>query len=143
MFNPDTAPGGGSYFVGPFEAAARSAAVDAAKAPVHSDAEIETVIASLGQDQAGLVVMTDSFMAVHGGTVVSAAARHNVPTTFSQAGFARYGGLISYGPYQLDIYTRPAMSIASCGEQSRVTCRLRSRPSTSWGSISRPPRRSD
>ena len=28
MFNPDTAPGGGSYYLGPFEAAARSLAVE-------------------------------------------------------------------------------------------------------------------
>jgi len=38
MFNPDTAPGGGSYFLPSFEAAARSLKVAAIAAPVHSDA---------------------------------------------------------------------------------------------------------
>jgi hypothetical protein len=47
MFNPETAPGGGSYFLPSFEAAARSLKVEPIVAPVHSDAEIETVIASL------------------------------------------------------------------------------------------------
>ena len=49
MFNPDTAPGGGSYFLPEFEAAARSLKVAPIVAPVHSDAQIETVITSLGR----------------------------------------------------------------------------------------------
>src|SRR5262249_5643058 len=65
MFNPDTAPSGGVYFLGPFEAAARSLAVESITASVRSDAEIEVVITSLGREQAGLVVMPDSFMLVH------------------------------------------------------------------------------
>jgi putative ABC transport system substrate-binding protein len=69
MFNPDTAPGGGAYFLGPFEAAARSLAVEPITARVRSDAEIEAVIASLGSEQAGLVIIADSFMLVHRGTV--------------------------------------------------------------------------
>jgi len=39
MFDPDTAPGGGSYFFGPFETAARSLAVEPITAPVRSDAD--------------------------------------------------------------------------------------------------------
>ena len=63
MFNPDTAPGGGSYYLPSFEAAARSLKVEPIAAPVHSDAEIETVITSLGREPGGgLVVMPDGFM---------------------------------------------------------------------------------
>src|SRR5262249_58822469 len=40
MFNPDTAPRGGAYFLSPFEAAARSLAIDPITAPVRDDAEI-------------------------------------------------------------------------------------------------------
>jgi putative tryptophan/tyrosine transport system substrate-binding protein len=50
MFNPDTAPGGGSYFLGPFEAAARSFSMEAIRAPVRSEAEIETVISGLARE---------------------------------------------------------------------------------------------
>jgi hypothetical protein len=61
MFNPDTAPGGGSYFLPAFEAAARSLKVAPIAAPVHSDAEIETVITSLGREPGGGLVVADSF----------------------------------------------------------------------------------
>jgi putative ABC transport system substrate-binding protein len=106
IFNPDTAPGGGSYFLGPFEAAARSLAIEPIAARVRSDAEIETAIASLGRAQGGLVVMTDSFMAVHVETVLSAASRNNVPASFESPYMARAGGLISYGPSGLDLFRR-------------------------------------
>src|SRR5258707_2291742 len=42
LFNPDTAPGGGKYYLGDFEAAARSSKVDPIAARAQSDAEIET-----------------------------------------------------------------------------------------------------
>ena len=65
MFNPDTAPGGGAFFLNPFEAAARSLAVEPITVPVRSDAEIEAGITSLGRERAGLVLQSDSFLAVH------------------------------------------------------------------------------
>ena len=42
MFNPETAPYVRSYYLPPFEAAARSLKVEPIVVPVHSDAEIET-----------------------------------------------------------------------------------------------------
>ena len=108
MFNPDTAPGGGNYFLGSFEAAAQSMMLEAIAVRVHSDAEIESAIASLGQQNAGLVLMTDSFIAVHQGTIISAALRHKVPTIFETSGFAREGGLLSYGSSIADSFRRSA-----------------------------------
>jgi putative tryptophan/tyrosine transport system substrate-binding protein len=62
MFNPDMATGGGSYYFPAFETAARSLKVAPIAAPVYSDAEIETVITSLGRELGGgLVLMPDSF----------------------------------------------------------------------------------
>jgi putative tryptophan/tyrosine transport system substrate-binding protein len=109
MFNPDTAPGGGAYFLGPFETAARSLAIEPITSRVGSDAEIETVIASLGREQAGLVIMADSFMLVHRGTVISQAARNHVPAVGADFPmFAREGGLLSYGSNLSDIFRRAA-----------------------------------
>jgi putative tryptophan/tyrosine transport system substrate-binding protein len=54
MFNPDTAPNGGNLFLGSFEAAARLLTVEPLTVPVRSDAEIETAIAALGRERAGL-----------------------------------------------------------------------------------------
>jgi putative ABC transport system substrate-binding protein len=63
MFNPDTAPYVPSNYLPSFEAAARSLKVEPITAPVHSDAEIEQAITSLGREpKGGFVVMPDSFM---------------------------------------------------------------------------------
>jgi putative tryptophan/tyrosine transport system substrate-binding protein len=108
MFNPETAPGGGTYFLGSFEAAAKAMMVEPITARVHSDAEIESAIAALGGGDAGLVMMTDSFMAVHQGTVISGALRHKVPTITDAARFAQEGGLLAYGSRSADTFRRSA-----------------------------------
>jgi putative ABC transport system substrate-binding protein len=109
MYNPDTAPGGGAYFLGSFVAAARLLAVEPITTPVRSDADIEGAIASLGRMQGGLVIMTDSFMGVHRGTVISLAARSKVPVIGADLrSFAREGGLLSYGANLQDIFRRAA-----------------------------------
>ena len=62
MFNPDTAPRGGSYFLPSFESAARSLKMEPIVAPVHNNAEVEMVMISLGREPGGgLVVMPDAF----------------------------------------------------------------------------------
>jgi putative ABC transport system substrate-binding protein len=109
MFNPGTAPGGGSYYLPAFEAAARSLKVAPIAAPVHSDADIEMVITSLGRESGGgLVVSTDAFMIVHRAPVILLAARNNVPAVYQTSVFARDGGLLSYGPDRGDIFRRSA-----------------------------------
>jgi putative tryptophan/tyrosine transport system substrate-binding protein len=109
MFNPDTAPGGGSYYLPAFEAAARSLKVTPIAAPVHSNAEIETVMTSLGGEPGGgLVVNGDAFVLVHRAPIVLLAARNNVPAVYQNSVFARDGGLLSYGPDQVDILRRSA-----------------------------------
>jgi putative ABC transport system substrate-binding protein len=108
MFNPDTAPGGGSYYLGPFETAARSLAVEPTTVRVHNDAEIETAMAALGREQAGVVVASDSFMSIHRGTVNSQAARNNVPVIFDYFSFPREGGLMAYGTNNVDLFRRAA-----------------------------------
>jgi putative tryptophan/tyrosine transport system substrate-binding protein len=109
MFNPDTAPSGGSYYLRAFEAAARSFKMEPITAPVHSDAEIETVITSLGREPGGgLVVMTDDFMYVHRAPIILLAARNNVPTVYFLSVFIRDGGLLSLGTDQVDIFRRAA-----------------------------------
>jgi putative ABC transport system substrate-binding protein len=109
MFNPDMAPGRGSYYLPAFEAAARSLKVAPIAAPVHSDAEIETVITSLGREPGGgLVLMPDNFNNVHRASIIAHAARNNVPAVYFAALFARDGGLLSYGSNGPDIFRRAA-----------------------------------
>jgi putative ABC transport system substrate-binding protein len=110
MFNPETAASGGSHFVTAFETAARSAKVTPIATPVRNDADIETVITSLGREaEGGLVVVPDGgFTLVHRAQVILLAAQNNVPALYPDAFFARDGGLLSYGPDRLDIVRRSA-----------------------------------
>ena len=48
-------------------------------APVHSDAEIETVISGVGREPgSGLLAMPDNFLTIHRAQIISLAARNNV-----------------------------------------------------------------
>ena len=75
--------------------------------PIHSDAEIETAVATLGDEQAGLVEYS-SFLAVHVGTVISSTARYRVPAIYENPLFASKGGLIAYGASFTDMFRRAA-----------------------------------
>jgi putative tryptophan/tyrosine transport system substrate-binding protein len=87
--------------------AARSLNVVPIVAPVHSDVEIETAIASLGREPGGgLIVMPNAL--VHRAPIISAAARNNVPAIYGLSNFVRDGGLLSYGPDVVDPYRRAA-----------------------------------
>jgi putative tryptophan/tyrosine transport system substrate-binding protein len=109
IFNPDTAPGRGLYFLPSLEAAARSFKMALIVAPVHSDAEIETVITSLGREpRGGLVVMPDIFVLAHRAPVILGAARKNLPAVYQLRVFAREGGLLSYGADVVDMFRRSA-----------------------------------
>jgi putative ABC transport system substrate-binding protein len=109
MFNPDTAPGGGSFYLPAFEAAARSLKVEPILARVHSDTEIETIITSLGREpRGGFVAMLDIFMLAHRAPIILLAARNNVPAVYPQSDYPRDGGLLSYGPDFVDIFRRAA-----------------------------------
>jgi putative ABC transport system substrate-binding protein len=112
MFNPDTAPYVESVFLVPFEAAARSLKVEAMAARVHSDAEIETVIGSLGHEPGGgLVGAPDAFVSDHRELIISLTARNNVPAVYRDPAFGKDGGLLSYGPDIGNDFRRAALYI--------------------------------
>jgi putative ABC transport system substrate-binding protein len=106
MFNPDAHTA--SAYMPPLDTADRSLKIAPIIAPVHSDAEIETVIAALGFAPSGLVLSPDAFLFVHRATVISAAARHRIPAIYNQVVYARDGGLLSYGPDRVESWRRAA-----------------------------------
>jgi putative ABC transport system substrate-binding protein len=109
IFNPDTAAGRGAYYGPSFEAAALSLKVEPISSPVHNDAEIETVVTSLGREpRGGLVVMPDNFTINHREPIIRLAARNNVPAVYWYTAYAREGGLLSYGVDNADIFRRAA-----------------------------------
>jgi putative tryptophan/tyrosine transport system substrate-binding protein len=109
LFNPQTAPGAGTYYLPSFEAAAVSLGIEPIAAPTQNDKEIEETIASLAKvPGGGLSVMTDSFTLVHRTPIILAAARYKVPAVYWSSNYVREGGLISYGPDFRDSYSRAA-----------------------------------
>jgi putative ABC transport system substrate-binding protein len=107
MFNPDTAPDRGSYFLRPVEAAAPSLHVEVIAAPVHNDAEIESAITTLAPGS-GLVVMPDVFILAHREQILALADRHRLPAAYAYRLFAASGGLLSYGTDLADLFRRTA-----------------------------------
>ena len=52
--------------------------------------------------------MPDNFMTAHRASIISAAARNNVPAVYPVSDFPRDGGLLSYGPDVVDTFRRAA-----------------------------------
>src|SRR5215468_6475276 len=83
MFNPDTSP---HYYVylRSFEAVPRSIAAEVMAAPVRDTAEAEEVIAKLGREPGGgLIIPPDAFTIVHDQLFVRLARQHRVPAVYS------------------------------------------------------------
>jgi len=108
MFNPDTAPFAG-YYMRPFEAAARSLAIEPIGAPVRDEADIERAITGLGRDaKGGLVIMTDIYTLTHREPINRLTARYRVPAVNSTTAITREGGLLTYGVDTIDLFRRAA-----------------------------------
>ncbi len=98
VFNPETAARGGSFYLGPFEAAAASLAVTPIEAPVHNVGDIESALSALASEpNGGVVVMPDAFTPVHRGLIIALTARYRLPAVYPFRFFATSGGLMSYG----------------------------------------------
>jgi putative tryptophan/tyrosine transport system substrate-binding protein len=109
IFNPDTAPGHGKYYMPDFETAARSLGVTPVAAPVHSLDELEAAISGLGGEPGGgFVAMADFFLLNHRTPMIAMAARRNVPAIYPWREVPTAGGLLSYGPDLEDIVRRAA-----------------------------------
>jgi putative ABC transport system substrate-binding protein len=112
MYNPDVAPGGGSYFRAPFEAGALALGMRPIVSPVRSIAEMEAAVAALrGAPQAAVVTGFDGFLTVNRKIMISLAARNDVPAIYARRAFASDGGLVSYGPDYLDLFGRGALYV--------------------------------
>jgi putative ABC transport system substrate-binding protein len=112
LFHPDSAARSISFFLPPVEAVAASFAVEPVPTPVRSPAEIESVIADLGRDEAqGLVIMPDHFMSIHRALIIEQAARLKVPAIYPFRYFATDGGLVACGADMLDLYRRTSVYV--------------------------------
>ena len=109
IFNPELAPGGGSYYTRLIDASAPASAVTPIVAPVHSAADIERAIGEfVGEPNGGLVVLPDITTVVNRRLIVALADRHHVPAIYAFGVVVTEGGLISYGIDVVDQFRQAA-----------------------------------
>jgi putative tryptophan/tyrosine transport system substrate-binding protein len=97
MFRPESSPQS-QFFLRALAEAAPSLGVTTGPAPIHEVADIEPAIARLaGPANGGLILPTDSFVALHHQLIVDLAIRYRAPT------------LSTYGGDALMSYTAPAL----------------------------------
>jgi putative ABC transport system substrate-binding protein len=109
LFNPAAAPYA-EYYLNVFKASAPSLGMKVVAAPIHKASELESVIAEQAREpNGGLILMTDTFLIVHGAEVTSLAARYALPTVYPYSTYTKLGGLLSYGYDLLDNYRRAAI----------------------------------
>jgi ABC-type uncharacterized transport system substrate-binding protein len=78
-------------------------------ASIRAVAEIEGAIAELGRKPgSGLIVPAEAFTLVHRALIIGLTEHHRVPAIYTYRSIVAEGGLISYGPDQLDIFRRSA-----------------------------------
>jgi putative ABC transport system substrate-binding protein len=76
---------------------------------VRDGGEIEQDIAGFARgSNGGLIVTVGPFAVNHPDVIVTSAARHKLPAVYPFRYFVSAGGLISYGPEQIDQYSRAA-----------------------------------
>jgi putative ABC transport system substrate-binding protein len=108
IFNPETAPYYELY-LSAISAAVPSLAVESIAASVHSEADIENVIRKVGSEpDSALFVLPDSHNVVHRKRIIELTAQYRLPTIYYFRYFASDGGLISYGPDEMDLFRRTA-----------------------------------
>ena len=138
-----TNPGGIAQF-GVINAMAPSLRVEATPVNMRNADEIDNDVAAFARSPNGGLIITGSGAAIrYRELIITLAARHKLPAIYFERFFVADGGLISYGVDLHDQYRRAAGYIdQSLKVKSRLTCRFKRRPSTSWQSTSRRPRRS-
>src|SRR5262249_1927497 len=95
--------GGGQ--LGVIQAVAPSVGAEVVPISVRDAGEIERAITGFARSpNGGLIVTGSSLGAVHRDLIVTLAARHKLPAVYFARYFVVVGGLISYGPGQVDQY---------------------------------------
>jgi putative ABC transport system substrate-binding protein len=105
--DPAIAAGIGQFAA--IQSVAPSFGVELRPIDVREVGEIERAIAAFARfSNGGLIVTASSGAAIHGDLIIALAARHKLPSVYSDLHFVTGGGLISYGPDRVDQYRRAA-----------------------------------
>jgi len=105
--DPATAAGIGQFAA--IQSVAPSFGVELRPIDVREVGEIERAVTTFARSSnGGLIVTAGSGSAIHRNVIITLAARHKLPTVYSDRHFVASGGLISYGPDRFDQYRRAA-----------------------------------
>jgi len=105
--DPAIASGIGQW--GAISSAAPSLGVEVSPVNVRDAPEIERGVAAFARSGSGGLIVTGSRLSlVHRDLIITLAARHKLPTVYFLRRFITDGGLISYGPDQVDQSRRAA-----------------------------------
>ena len=98
LYNKAVAPGGGAYYLEPFNAAAKSLGIDGVPLEVPTAAAIEPTLTKFSEAGGnGIVTDSDAFITVNRERIIAVTNRLLMPATYVTSTFTRAGGLISYG----------------------------------------------
>jgi putative ABC transport system substrate-binding protein len=76
---------------------------------VRDAGEIERTVAAFARSSnAGMIVTASTSAIIHRELITTLAARHRLPAVYAFRYFVTVGGLMSYGPDQVDQYRRAA-----------------------------------
>ena len=94
---------------GAIQSVAPSLGVELTPVNVRDATEIErAVVAFARSPNGGLIVTAGGATTLHRDLIITLAAQHKLPAVYSERFFVTEGGLISYGPDQIDQYRRAA-----------------------------------
>jgi putative tryptophan/tyrosine transport system substrate-binding protein len=100
-FHPETA--NNVAFLRAAEAVAPSLGVQVTAARVHDGIEIERAIAAFAREpDGGLLITPHPILVTNRGSIIELAARYHLPAIYPFGYIATEGGLIAYGPDQID-----------------------------------------
>jgi len=126
------------------EAAAPSLRVTVSAAPVnHADEIARQIEPFVREPGAGMIVLPSGLMINNREKIAAFAAQYRLPAIYSMVPPRKAGAWCPMGPIlSIFIGERLPTWTAYCAAPSRPICRYRRRSSSSWSSISRPPRQS-
>jgi putative tryptophan/tyrosine transport system substrate-binding protein len=109
VHNPNPTRGGGNVSFGAIQAAAAAMRLEVSAVDLRDVDAIERGIAAFaGASNGGLVVPPAALATTHREVIIKLAARYRLPAVYPLRLFVMDGGLMSYGPFTLDLYPRVA-----------------------------------
>jgi putative ABC transport system substrate-binding protein len=105
----DSTQGSGTSQFAAIQTVAPSLGVDVTPINVRGEVELERSLMAFARGgNSGLIITTSAATIAHRKMVVALAARQKLPAVYYERTFAAAGGLVSYGPDQLNQYRRAA-----------------------------------